>query len=66
MLAQSTKTIGSCFHLLLAHEKPGKHLRTVPGGNDYHPSPTRPGHSDGPDVDLQGCCSFILLVREQK
>lgn len=52
MLAQSSKTIGSCLHLLLAHEKPGKHLSTVPGGNDYHPSPTGLSHSDGPDVDL--------------
>lgn len=52
MLAQLSKIIGNCLQLLLAHEKPGKHLRSVPGGNDDHPSPTRPSHSDGPFIGL--------------
>lgn len=32
MLAQSSKTIGSCLHLLLAHEQPGKHLKLYQEG----------------------------------
>lgn len=42
MLAQSSKTIGSCLHLLLAHEQPGKHLKLYQEGMIIIPLPQDP------------------------